>query len=506
MLTREKEIMTDEKSIGKNEPEPKPDDSGEIDVHLKERVTSVLEEFREVRQDFYRIWGPVLALTVLSFFLAWFFVEPAPPSSLVIAAGPADGAYYAYAKQYQEVFAENGVELVVRETAGSVENYRLLVTDDDVHVAIIQGGTTPNDAEVDEFESLASLYLEPVWVFTSGEVEFTDLLKLDGMRVAIGKPRSGTNALSRLLLDVNGLDHHEDDDQNADGEQEYQHGVKVVEVGGMEAVKQLKEGDIDAAVFVLPPRSQLIQRLLSDPDLRPMSFERQMAYKQLFPYMSAVTLAEGVIDLQKNLPDKPIDLIAPVANLVAIGELHDAFVPLFIKAARRVHGNGGVFNAPGEFPSLGYCEFRPNDIAVDFFESGPSFLHRHTPFWIATLISRAKILMLPLIALSIPLFKAAPPIYRWRIRSRIYKWYKVLREIDQRRRTESTDKLAEYVKKLEDMGHELEEMKVPLSYMEEFYNLRLHIDLVQRNLRDSISTEQPTEQIATEQPTGNRDD
>lgn len=460
------------------------------------RVSSVLEEYRKAQSDFYRVWGPVVLFTVVGFAVAWFFVEPAPPSRLVIAAGPADGAYYAYAKQYQEVFAENGVELVVRETAGSVENYRLLVTDDDVHVAIIQGGTTPNDAESDDFESLSSLYLEPFWIFTRGEIEHTDMHKLSGMRVGIGKKKSGTNALARLLLEKNGLNPIEDDDNATDG----QRGVIAVEVGGTKAIELLNAGELDAAVFVLPPRSRLIQELLSNPKLKPMSFERQMAYKQLFPYMSAVTLAEGVVNLQQNLPSKPIHMVAPVANLVAVEELHDAFVPLFIKAARRVHGKGDVFNAPGEFPSLGFSEFKANDIAVDYYQAGPSFLHRYTPFWLATLISRAKILLLPLIALSIPLFKAAPPIYRWQIRSRIYKWYKVLREIDQSRRSAPLNQLQEYVVKLGSMSHELEGVNVPLSYMEEFYNLRLHIDLVQRELVKQI--DQITSDSIQQQPHG----
>jgi hypothetical protein len=84
----------------------------------------------------------------------------------------------------------------------------------------------------------------------------------------------------------------------------------------------------------------------------------------------------------------------------------------------------------------------------------------------------------------IPLFKLAPPVYRWRIRSRIYRWYALLREIDQTLRSGDEDQLRTFARKLKGMERELEQVSVPLSYMEEFYHLRLHIDLIKRRLAE----------------------
>ncbi|MFG0335144.1 MAG: C4-dicarboxylate ABC transporter substrate-binding protein, partial [Maioricimonas sp. JB049] len=282
------------------------------------------------------------------------------------------------------------------------------------------------------------------------------------------------------LLESNGLkpDHAEaEDDTGARYE--------AVPLGGRAAAGQLVDGAIDAAFFVLSPKSNLIRELLRNDSIRLVRLKRHDAYQQLFPFLSSVTLAEGVVDLQQNLPPEPIPQIAPAANLICTPELHDAFVPLLLRAAKRVHGSGDLYVEPSRFPSLEFAEFRPHPVAVEYYEAGPSLLQRHLPFWVASLIDRTKIMLLPLITLAFPLFKLAPPVYRWRIRSRIYRWYKVLREIDQHVDRSTARQREQSLKTLTEMQQELEEIKVPLSYMEEFYNLRLHIDLVRRRLESA---------------------
>jgi hypothetical protein len=189
-----------------------------------------------------------------------------------------------------------------------------------------------------------------------------------------------------------------------------------------------------------------------------------------------------VIDLQRDLPQSDVNLIAPVANLVATHELHDAFIPLLLEAAIKSHEAGGLVTDPGKQPSLDGSEFRPNAIARHYIKYGPSFFQKYLGFWIASLIARTKIMLVPLLVLLIPLVKLAPPVYRWRIRSRIYRWYALLRRIDQSLRTSGEDELQDFLQKLNAVERELGEVTVPLSYMEEFYHLRQHIDLVKRRL------------------------
>ncbi len=430
----------------------------------------LLTELRESRRDLFKTAGPALLVAIVGFAIAFYFVEPPPPREVVIAAGPADGNYHAAAQRYARLFAENGVTLKIRSAAGSVENYDLLLTDDSVHLAIVQGGTAPHGAATDQLEAIATLYLEPVWVFFRAGAAVGRLADLQGMRVAVGESGSGSFVLAESLLAANGV--------RAGREQ-----TVFVQESVQNSVSMLREGSVDAAIFVLSADSPHVAGLLRDESIELMSFDRSRAYAQRYPFLESVTLAEGVVDLERNLPRHDVELIAPAANLIATHELHDALIPLLIAAATQVHEPGGLVTEAGEQPSLSGAEFPPNAIARQQLKDGPSFFQQYLGFWAASLIDRAKILLLPLVLLMIPLAKMAPPVYRWRIRSRIYRWYGLLRGIDQALHDGDGD-LREIRHTLDGIKRELEDVSVPLSYMEEFYHLRLHVDLVKRQLEE----------------------
>ncbi len=416
-----------------------------------------------------RTFGPAVGLTLVGFAIALFFVEPAPPRELVIATGHRDGNYYAVAEQYAQRLKQHGVTLLVRETAGSVENYDLLLHDEGVHLAIVQGGTVPEGVGPERLEALATLYLEPVWVFCRAGLSIGRLSDLQKKRIAVGTDGSGTQRLGVALLEATGV---------RDGKD----GTVFVRQSGRAAVELLKDGEVDAGLFVLSATSPLIRELLLDERLELLSMDRSRAYARRFPFLKSIVLEQGVIDLALDLPRRRINLIAPVANLVADAELHDAFIPLLLEAATDVHRPGGLLSDTGEYPSLEGIEFPPNPAASYYLEHGPSFFQRHLSFWVASLIDRTKIMLVPLLMLLIPLVRLAPPVYRWRIRSGIYRWYAILRGIDQSLRGDSPKELADCERKLTEVERELQEVTVPLSYMEEFYNLHLHIDLVKRRL------------------------
>ncbi len=437
----------------------------------KSGPAALLGEFREAQSVFYKTWGPALGVMFIGFVIAWFFVEPAPPSHLMIAAGPKGGAYYAQAEVFRRHFAENGIELKILETAGSLENYQLLRENNEVHLAIVQGGTKPSDLAEQSLESLASLYLEPLWIFSKRPGSFQEIRDLNGQSIAIGNPSSGTEAIMKVVLQANGMI-----------QQEGESDTRVVARGGEAAIEMVKAGEVDAACFVLPPENNLIRELMGDSELKLLPFVRHRAYHQLYPYLSDVTLVRGVLDLERDIPPQDIPLIAPAANLVAAAELHDAFVPLLIEAADRNRDQSNLLASADEFPSLKFSEFRPHAASIDYFKSGHSLLYRYLPFWVASLFDRMKIMLLPLLTLTIPLIKIAPPVYRWRIRSRIYRWYVLLREMDQQVEENHAELFARQLKALQTMESELETIKVPLSYMEEFYNLQLHLELVKRKI------------------------
>lgn len=426
----------------------------------------------EDRRDVWRTFSPAIVIALTGFVIAWFFMAPAPPDHVTIAAGHRDGAYYKYCAQYAEQLAQRGVTLHVRETKGSVENYELLRRDDGVDIAIVQGGTSPDATAIRELEGIASVYLEPLWIFCHGNQELTDIRELRNRRIAIGPAGSGTRRMSEQILKANGLSVND-------------RSFKPDSRTGFEAAAALQKGELDVAFFVTTADAGYVRELMRSPDVHLLNLRRQQAYAQLYPWLQPITLAQGVVDLHDDLPTHDVAMIAPSASLVASPDLHDAFIPLFLEAAEKVHGGGDMFVTPGAFPSARLVEPTLNASASDYLQHGPSLFHRYLPFWVASLISRTKILLVPLLTLLIPLVRVTPPIYRWRIRSRIYRWYEVLRRIDQELSEERSGRaILVHQAELSRIEMELQEIKVPLSYMEEFYNLRLHLDLVSRRVNE----------------------
>jgi TRAP transporter TAXI family solute receptor len=415
--------------------------------------------------------APAILLALAGCLVAWQFVNPAPPDTITIATGQPGGAYLLFAERYQAILAREGITLNILETAGSVENLQLLEKDG-ADLAFIQGGTT-DAANTPELVSLASLYYEPLWIFYSGTETLTRLTQLQSRRIATGKPGSGTQAVAMALLEDNRL-------QINPGE--------ILSVGGQEAAEALVSGKVDAAFFVASVQSPLVQKLLRQQGIQLMSFERADAYTRLHRFLSRITLPEGTIDLQENIPPRDTVLLAATANLVAHSDFHPALVGLILQAAEEVHRAGGLFASPGDFPNDRYLDFPLDDGARRFFKHGPPFLQRYLPFWTANLLDRLKIMLIPLLTLMIPLAKIMPPTYRWQVRKKVYRWYRELKSLDfEDPEHLSSEALHTSIQKLDAIEEEVRKVAIPLSYSDELYNLRLHIDLVRGKLRKGLA-------------------
>ncbi|HEY5719422.1 MAG TPA: C4-dicarboxylate ABC transporter substrate-binding protein, partial [Gammaproteobacteria bacterium] len=217
---------------------------------------------------------------------------------------------------------------------------------------------------------------------------------------------------------------------------------------------------------------------------------RAEAYARLFRFLDRVLLPAGLVDLAAGIPAHDVRLLAPAATLVAGEGLHPALAVLLLQAATEVHGGGDAFAAPGSFPSAQGTGLPLRAEAAHYHASGPPFLQRYLPFWAATLVDRLKVMLVPLLTLLIPLFKIVPPTYRWRVRSRIYRWYRDLRTVEGRILGTPDAQTRDWAyAELARIEHEVALLNVPLSYADQLFNLRLHINFVRRELQAAAGAE-----------------
>jgi TRAP transporter TAXI family solute receptor len=416
--------------------------------------------------DLLKIYVPACLLVIAGFWVAYHFVDPAPPKVVRIATGAPEGAYAATGARYSQILATHKVRLEVVHTAGSVENLQLLqAAKDGADVAFVQGGIG-NPEDPPTLMALGSLFYEPLWVFVRAEVPAERLADLRGRRLAVGPDGSGTRALALELLRANGIP----DDPALE-----------LFTSGPEAVEALLRGSVVAAFFVTAKPLPAFNPLLRSPAIRLMDFDQADAYLRRFRYLAKVTLPAGLLGFAPDIPPRSITLLAPPATLVARADLHPAIVDLLLGAATEVQGTGQLFEGPGEFPSAQHVSFPLSEDAERYFRRGPTFLRRHLPFWVATFVERMLVLLIPVVTLLIPVMRIAPPVYRWQVRSRIIRWYRDLHDIEERTRTAVHPEVREESRRrLAAVEQQVGRVVVPTRYADSLYQLRLHIQFVKQ--------------------------
>ncbi|HQR11553.1 MAG TPA: TAXI family TRAP transporter solute-binding subunit [Casimicrobiaceae bacterium] len=418
------------------------------------------------RREKWRLTALVLALAVVSVWFSVRFLEPAPSRHIVLASGPAFGLYHRYAQRYVQALARDGVVVEERTTEGAAENLRLLRDPKSgVDVAFLQGGIL-GSAEETQLEMLASLYYEPLWVFYRNPVALTQINQLQGKRLAVGSPGSGTRAFVEPLLAFNGI-------QASNS--------TVVQLGGDEAMQALRNGEVDAVFMVGGAQTPIIVDALRNPSLRLMSFGRADAYTRRFPYITKLALPPGTIDLARDIPSTEVTMIATKAMLVARPGLHPALVNLLADAAGSIHSQQGHFEAAGEFPGFMPVDLPVSEDAARHRKFGPSFIHRVLPFWVATFVERMVILLVPLIVILVPAINFFPGFLRQRVRSRVYRWYGELALLERDVHTRAAPfPVDRWLSDLDRIEQAVEGIKMPASLASEAYTLREHVELVRR--------------------------
>ncbi|WP_019882670.1 MULTISPECIES: TAXI family TRAP transporter solute-binding subunit [unclassified Methylophilus] len=411
---------------------------------------------------------PSVLLICLALFFAYKFIDPAPPRKIVIATGEADLNYNAYAAIYGVYLQKEGITLELRKTSGDTENLRLLKDpESDVDIAFIQDGVAHSEG-AGSLLSLGSLYYQPVWIFCRCKATTTHLSALKGKRIAIGYAGNGTHTLVSTLLTESGINNSN---------------TKLVSIGGEEAATALRQGKLDAALFVDVANSGMIHEMVTDKRLRLLSMDTAEAFSRKFAFMHHLVLPEGAMDLARNIPGHDVHLVAPTATLVVKESMHPALAYLMMKVIAEVHGGPSLFNTKGEFPSAKDTDFPLSTQALNFYKSGLPIIDKYLPFWAATFVNRTLIVILPLLALLIPLTKIIPMVYVWLVKRKLFRYYGELRFLDtQLQEIKSAADVEECLEKLNEIEAKVVNVKLPVPFSQYAYELRAHIELVRSKL------------------------
>ena len=416
--------------------------------------------------------GPFIFLAVTLLVLAYWWLDPNPPKRVTLATGPAQSAYEEFGKRYAKALAAEGIEVVTVPSEGSAANLQLL-RDGKVDLGFVQGGTSDyTDTDEEKLASLGSLFVEPLWLFYREEsarkvtptATLTSLTQLAGLRINMGTPGSGVPSLMAKLLDSNRIE------------------LSTLQVSRLEqtpATVAFLGGELDAIVFASAPESLMVQMLLQTPGVKLMNFAQSEAYSRRFAFLSPVRLPRGVVDLAGNVPPEDVRLVAPTTALVTRTSTHPALLQLFAQAGNQIHGGAGWFKRAREYPNIENNELPIAKEAERAIKNAPPLLQRYLTFWVANLIDRMWLVLSIILALLLPLSRIVPPLYAFRVRSRIFRWYGQLRDIEVRIDTDDNYTLLQELKALESNA---EKVTVPLSYTDELYALRSNIQLVRKKL------------------------
>jgi hypothetical protein len=399
----------------------------------------------------------------------WFF-HSAPPKTITMTAGPAGSGFQTNAARYRAILASNGVTLKILPSRGSLENLqRLQDASFPVDVGLVQGGVTNVSGGV-QLVSLGSISYEPLFVFYRGPRSLSLLSELEGKRLAIGAEGSGTRGLALFLLHLNGI--------------EPGGATQLTDLDAEDAGKALLAGQVDA-VFLMgdSASTNLIGRLLHSPEIHLFDFSQADGYTRRISCLTKLVLPQGSIDFGKDIPPHDVNLIGPTIELLARPDLHPALSDLLLAAAQEVHGGASLLQRRGEFPSPLEHDFPISPDASRFYKSGKSFLYRSMPFWLASIVRRVLLAFVPAVVVLIPGLRILPALYRLRIRLRLYRWYRALLSLERGSPgTSGAEKRRELLAKLDHIENEVNRLKVPASFADQFYGLREHIQFVRGRL------------------------
>ena len=414
--------------------------------HMPKAIRYTLVSIRDILISV----GPFAIVAVALLVLAYLWLDPTPPKRVTLATGPAQSAYDEFGKRYKKALAANGIEVVLLPSQGSSDNLRLL-REGKADLGFVQGGSNERaTTEESGLESLGSLFVRTrVAVLSRGlgaqgdshctlsaagppqgakplgaaprllpqrGGQISALTQLQGLRLNIGTAGSGVPRLMEKLFEANNIDIKRD------------HAVRA----GTDTGHRGLPGRRDRC-----HRVRIGARIADGADAAAdagREADGLRAERGLLPALS-VSHAGGAAARRggpgaRHARRSDLRLVATTTALLTREQTHPALLQLFAQAARELHSPAGWFNRTGSFPTTEHSEYPVSPEAERAIKGGQPFLQRYLPFWLANLVERMWLALGIIIAILLPLSRIVPPLYEFRIRSRVFRWYGQLRAIE----------------------------------------------------------------------------
>lgn len=431
--------------------------------------------------------GPVLLLALGLLGAAYWWLDPQPPRTVTLATGPAGSAYADFGQRYAQALARDGIRVQLLATDGPVANLQAL-REGRADVAFVRGGSADMSADASAgIMSLGALFYEPLWLFYRPQVfqapaegatpattqtpdtrptPLTSLTQLRGLRVNVDQTGSGAPALIQRLLEANDLTLGD---------------ITVSHLPPPDAAHALLTGELDVIVLVTAPEAPVVQGLLQQPSIALADLPQADALARRFPFLQTVSLPRGMVDLARDLPPDDIGLLAATTALLTHEDTHPALRQLFAQVAQQIHGGSGWFNGTRDFPNTRTSELPVSPEGDRAINGTPPFWQRYLPFWASNLLERMWLVIGGLIVLLLPLSRVVPPLYTYRVRQRVFRWYARLQAVEARMH-ENDAAPSELLNELDELDRVASQITVPLAHADELYALRSNIEKTRRRL------------------------
>lgn len=407
------------------------------------------------------------------------------PKTITISAGPAGSLFNIYARQYQRNLQTKGIEVIIQESSGSLQNLqRLLDPESNVDIGFVQAGITLKD-EDEMIMSLGSMFYVPLTIYYHKDLKLEQLAELRGKKISIGEEGSGTYALATALLRANGIGRRNFNSNNTRRNASVvEDTTQLIQLDTDAAVEALLNNEVDA-VFLSGDSATFsgLRKLRTSPDIETYNFTQADTYIRRFRYLNKLEIPPGAYDLVDYYPKETLTMLAPTVELLASKNINPSLIDLLVDATQEVHARGTLLQDIGEFPKMLQQHWPLSQEARRYLQDGKNFLYHYLPFSLANFFSRIFIFIAPLLVLLMPIIPLVPKLLRWRIETRIYSQYQQLVTVEREIRAGlDTNKINFLRRWLNEIEQSIMDLRIIGAYTEKVYILRQHLAAIRKRL------------------------